>query len=1103
MAARNSMRRPRQTVLVILGLLVGTSIISGALVTGDSMEYAIVEASYDAFQGIDETVFIDGFNFFPSYVADELGRHPRLSAQTDGVGRNILWSTAVTDEASRQYEPVVHLVGFDPQEDPAFGRFDLGDADSTGAQLADDEVYLNDAAADRLDARIGDRLTLNFTLPIDPILPSALQINDTVGPSARPPPTPLPLPVPPATDTPKAFDVPIDSTVVRLTVALLWDSTNGPEDLDLELIDEQGRVAASNLNGTTNAPDGPLVIINQTGTLSSPLAKGTWRVRVSTDAAAQAEPFTLLILRFEPVYEFDEYEQRLNEFRSNEFTRRFVPDPQDDDARLVSRESRTVTVAGIMEGGRGPNFKLPTPFSVFVRLAVLQDWLGREGEVNVVTISNIGDVEEGADRTPDVFPSLLGAALNDTKRAHPDDPPVLALRINNDKVFWLEQAERVGEVFSVFLTFISSFSVIAGLLLIVNIFTMLAEERKTELGLSRAVGLTKGHLANLFLLEGALYALPAAAIGTFAGLLLALGLIAGFNAFGDPLVFPAVPYRIEGASLLLAWSIGLLLTLGTVYVAARRVARINVVRAIRNLEEPERGQGTFPKVAGPVIAVAATLLTIASYIFDSFPLQVLGPGLLAIGAGLTLRRWFVRRLVYPPIALLLFLYYAITVYTIQRYDTVEGNTFGPLRAVLMAICVVVIAVYTETLARRIGSFLSRFRALRAVARPAVSYPLYRKFRTGLTLAMFSVILLVVTMFSIFGALFQPDPSKESGGYDVEGVTQSPPVDLAAQGRPLPSTVEHYDALPYYQHYGGTLVRVNNQTPGHFGPPQDRVFGIDASFARENRFTLLDRDARYATDAEAYAALANSNDLVIVAYPYSTDEDGNEDEHHVGDSLTIESQGGRRSFTIIGIQDQIHYEGIFVSQDALGRMFSNVDALYLIRLYDSDDALDTARRLEADFRDLGMDASSIRQEVLDESQSFRQIFTLIQLFLGLGLIVGILSLGIVTARGVIERRQEIGMLRALGFRPKDVGRVFLIETLTIVGMGVLIGTFCAIVVSYGLYKSQVEDLDIPYTIPWIELAVIAAIAFAATLLSTIAPIRRASRTPPADALRYIE
>jgi putative ABC transport system permease protein len=58
------------------------------------------------------------------------------------------------------------------------------------------------------------------------------------------------------------------------------------------------------------------------------------------------------------------------------------------------------------------------------------------------------------------------------------------------------------------------------------------------------------------------------------------------------------------------------------------------------------------------------------------------------------------------------------------------------------------------------------------------------------------------------------------------------------------------------------------------------------------------------------------------------------------------------------------------------------------------------------------------------------------FMGLGLVVGIAALGVISARSVVERRQQIGMMRALGFQKVQVRLVFLTESsfIALLGLG---------------------------------------------------------------------
>ncbi len=77
-------------------------------------------------------------------------------------------------------------------------------------------------------------------------------------------------------------------------------------------------------------------------------------------------------------------------------------------------------------------------------------------------------------------------------------------------------------------------------------------------------------------------------------------------------------------------------------------------------------------------------------------------------------------------------------------------------------------------------------------------------------------------------------------------------------------------------------------------------------------------------------------------------------------------------------------------------------------------------------------------------------------MGMGLFVGIAALGVISFRSVVERRQQIGMLRAIGYQRNMVAASFLIESLVVATLGVLSGTFLAIVLSYNLITSNAFD-----------------------------------------------
>jgi putative ABC transport system permease protein len=103
--------------------------------------------------------------------------------------------------------------------------------------------------------------------------------------------------------------------------------------------------------------------------------------------------------------------------------------------------------------------------------------------------------------------------------------------------------------------------------------------------------------------------------------------------------------------------------------------------------------------------------------------------------------------------------------------------------------------------------------------------------------------------------------------------------------------------------------------------------------------------------------------------------------------------------------------------------------------------------------------------------------------------------------VVERWQQIGMLRALGYRRSLVQRSFLLESSFIAILGLVIGTIVGIWQSYRFFVVDKTFGTVAFHVPVIEIALILGGAYLATLLTTFLPARTASRVAPAEALRY--
>ena len=143
------------------------------------------------------------------------------------------------------------------------------------------------------------------------------------------------------------------------------------------------------------------------------------------------------------------------------------------------------------------------------------------------------------------------------------------------------------------------------------------------------------------------------------------------------------------------------------------------------------------------------------------------------------------------------------------------------------------------------------------------------------------------------------------------------------------------------------------------------------------------------------------------------------------------------------------------------------------------------------------------ELVEESFSANRSFNyLLTGFMGLGLMVGVASLGVVSLRAVVERRQQIGVLRAIGYRRGMVQLSFLLESSFVVLLGVAIGVGLGTAISYLIVREIREDVEtIRFTIPWIQIIIIIAVAYLFSLATTFLPARQASGIYPAEALRY--
>src|SRR2546422_787480 len=311
------------------------------------------------------------------------------------------------------------------------------------------------------------------------------------------------------------------------------------------------------------------------------------------------------------------------------------------------------------------------------------------------------------------------------------------------------------------------------ILFIVNIFVMLAEERKPELGVARAVGFLRSDLLTTFALEGTFYAVVAAALGAFAGL--GLGYIMVY--FFDKLVphgDVVVTFHFDVSSIITAFVAGTALTWITILLASWRGSRLNIVRAIRALPEPgtpERSRDIL--VAGLLVAAGGLALTAWGFATDTGMGKIPGPPVLSLGLGIAgASRGWARSAM--TVAAAFNLAWILLPFTLLNQATDNVSIAFVLVGVILVGSGILIAVFNVSEALRAVLRRANRGAGRPVLKTAISYPMDKRFRTGMTVAMFALILFMVTLISMLQGLqaasLNSFVQQQSGGYDVIAYT---------------------------------------------------------------------------------------------------------------------------------------------------------------------------------------------------------------------------------------------------------------------------------------------------------------------------------------------
>lgn len=754
-------------------------------------------------------------------------------------------------------------------------------------------------------------------------------------------------------------------------------------------------------------------------------------------------------------------------------------------------EVRTI-VDRIGVAGYGEVFIAPDAFAGLIDL----DSVEAAPPVGQVLVSHDGDV----------FDSTLdpeaNAAIDDLVTDRLD-----GAGIGHDtwdaKADLLEDAADEGAEITEIFTAVGGFSVLAGVLLLVNLFVMLAEERKTSLGVLRAIGWRRGHLVRSFVLEGAAYGVLASVIGALVGIPVGWVIVrATEQIFASSDVGLELRLAIEPRSLVLAGLVGLVISLVVSWATSARISRLNIIRAIRDLPEPTSSRRRRLALVGGAIGVVAGIVVAVLGVSSDGPAALLVGGALALFSAIPLLDRILPGRSASVLAGLAVIAWAIGVFSVFA-DVMQDPPIAVF--LLQGVLLVAGAVAVSS---SIGPWWARLldRAPTGSGpstKLGLAYPTARRFRTGVSLAMFSLIVFSLTFIAVLSLAFEQQADaftdESSAGFDalLESNPANPvPTDALAAADGVASVA------PVLR--GGARFSAAFDEPTLENPAGWAVSGIDQAFTSSGAAPeLVDRDGRFGSDVEVFEAVAADPTLAVVATWFLGG--GDEGDPVIGDTFTMVNDADqRRELTIVGLMENDWvFGGVFLSADTVREHLPGQFATrrHYVAFADGTDVEAGTARLNGRFVENGADTESFASIIGNEVREQRGFFNLLSGYLSLGLLIGVAGLGVVMVRAVRERRAQVGTLRSMGMTVTGIRSMFLTEGGFVALQGVLSGVLLGLASSYQLLvRSNTFEIQLDFVVPWLALSVIALMPLAAAALASAIPARRASRIPVAAALR---
>ncbi|HOO31619.1 MAG TPA: FtsX-like permease family protein [Thermotogota bacterium] len=728
----------------------------------------------------------------------------------------------------------------------------------------------------------------------------------------------------------------------------------------------------------------------------------------------------------------------------------------------------------------------------------------KENRLNSILISNTGDWMNGR--------VLSARNINLFNQMNLQKREFHILDIKNEEIDDAGQA-NIGYVF----LFLSFFSILAGLFLIINTFNMLAKERAKELGMLRAIGFLRRDINKLFFLEGIFYTIFSSGLGVLCGMFVSkyiLGNITQYafslsnkflDAIGSAVInitdIPEFKFYISPDSILISYIAGIVISMITIYFFSRKISNFNIVNAIKGIDEEKEKKTRLKNIFMYLLSFTGVVLTLYGNLANSTNLSYLGISLFLLTVALLLFYFTKKRkmnmiisvILYNfPIILLLYLSFRMNIdlelFPLQYLLLIIEKSLSILLA-LSLLCLNNLVLLRILLTKTHISKLFKPYVLKI----GIAYPENERRKTALMIAMYSLVIYIIVLVSVIPYTQQKgiERSKDTIFWSYNAFV---PDIFNSTSDELKNEIKNQSFIENVNELYTAILIENTDLPQQIFIADEQLH-IDADIG-----TWYGKKSITSVDDALESMYQNKNQYIVLTNETAL-EKSDEREIELNKELNAEQLG------IFVFNNISFFQGIVSNNKELFKDSNIIKYLFVKIKGENQSEISKNKELFKAYAEKQNIFVITDDDVIEISNvAIMGMIQILNGFLYFGMIIGIIGISITMYRAFLERKKVIGMLKAIGFTSKEIFSTFLFETTIIVVIGLFIGILSGITTS-SLFNALLSDVGAPggniLAIPWLVLGRTVIIFYICSLFSTFIPSFQASRLNPAEALKYYE